>query len=30
VRQAWMRVYGLLAAVMQDGASEAITMRAAE
>lgn len=30
VRQAWTRVYGLLAAVMQDGASEAITMRAAE
>ncbi|MBV8838635.1 MAG: hemin receptor [Alphaproteobacteria bacterium] len=30
VRQAWTRVYGLLAAVMQDGASEANAMRAAE
>jgi hemoglobin-like flavoprotein len=30
VQVAWTRVYGLLAATMQAGASEAITMRAAE
>ena len=30
VRQAWTRVYGLLAAVMQDGARDAATLRAAE
>ena len=30
VKLAWTRVYGLLAATMQAGASEAITMRAAE
>jgi hemoglobin-like flavoprotein len=30
VERAWTRVYGLLAATMQAGATEAITMRAAE
>lgn len=30
VQRAWTRVYGLLAATMQTGASEAATMRAAE
>jgi hemoglobin-like flavoprotein len=30
VRQAWTRVYGLLATTMQDGANDAVTMRAAE
>jgi hemoglobin-like flavoprotein len=30
VRQAWTRVYGLLASVMQEGASDVATMRAAE
>jgi nitric oxide dioxygenase len=30
VRQAWTRVYALLAATMQDGARDAVTMRAAE
>lgn len=30
VREAWTRVYALLAATMQDGARDAITMRAAE
>jgi hemoglobin-like flavoprotein len=29
-RQAWIRVYALLAAVMQYGVSEAVTMRAVE
>jgi hemoglobin-like flavoprotein len=30
VQQAWTRVYGLIASVMQQGASEVATMRAAE
>jgi hemoglobin-like flavoprotein len=30
VQAAWTRVYGLIAATMQDGAAEALTMQAAE
>jgi len=30
LRQVWTRVYALLTTTMQDGANDAVTMRAAE